>query len=105
MFFQKKGKLRKEYDDKLIVLLEKVKNEWLRQKRMVEQSVEPSQDVLCSLKIAEAKYFFLLKEAKTSSCKDGAMVKGSAEKAEPFYFICLERSINVFCEERVAESR
>ncbi|MED1407197.1 DUF2508 family protein, partial [Bacillus mycoides] len=26
MFFQKKGKLRKEYDDKLIVLLEKVKN-------------------------------------------------------------------------------
>ena len=27
MFFQKKGKLRKEYDDKLIVLLEKVKNE------------------------------------------------------------------------------
>ena len=57
MFFQKKGKLRKEYDDKLIVLLEKVKNEWLRQKRMVEQSVEPSQDVLCSLKIAEAKMY------------------------------------------------
>ncbi|MGQ0518435.1 DUF2508 family protein, partial [Bacillus sp. D-CC] len=55
---KKKGKLRKEYDDKLIVLLEKVKNEWLRQKRMVEQSVEPSQDVLCSLKIAEAKYCF-----------------------------------------------
>ena len=43
MFFQKKGKLRKEYDDKLIVLLEKVKNEWLRQKRMVEQGVEPPQ--------------------------------------------------------------
>lgn len=69
MFFQKKGKLRKEYDDKLIVLLEKVKNEWLRQKRMVEQSVEPSQDVICSLKIAEAKYFFLLKEAKRRPVK------------------------------------
>ena len=69
MFFQKKGKLRKEYDDKLIVLLEKVKNEWLRQKRMVEQSVEPSQDVLCSFKIAEAKYFFLLKEAKRRPVK------------------------------------
>ncbi|MCR6795636.1 hypothetical protein BACERE00193_00434 [Bacillus paranthracis] len=69
MFFQKKGKLRKEYDDKLIVLLEKVKNEWLRQKRMVEQSVEPSQDVLFSLKIAEAKYFFLLKEAKRRPVK------------------------------------
>ncbi|WP_242300393.1 YaaL family protein [Bacillus cereus group sp. BfR-BA-01321] len=69
MFFQKKGKLRKEYDDKLIVLLEKVKNEWLRQKRMVEQSVEPPQDVICSLKIAEAKYFFLLKEAKRRPVK------------------------------------
>ncbi|WP_242292908.1 YaaL family protein [Bacillus cereus group sp. BfR-BA-01441] len=69
MFFQKKGKLRKEYDDKLIVLLEKVKNEWLRQKRMVEQSVEPSRDVICSLKIAEAKYFFLLKEAKRRPVK------------------------------------
>ncbi|MBE5097577.1 MULTISPECIES: YaaL family protein [Bacillus cereus group] len=69
MFFQKKGKLRKEYDDKLIVLLEKVKHEWLRQKRMVEQSVEPSQDVICSLKIAEAKYFFLLKEAKRRPVK------------------------------------
>ncbi|MED2753577.1 YaaL family protein [Bacillus thuringiensis] len=69
MFFQKKGKLRKEYDDKLIVLLKKVKNEWLRQKRMVEQSVEPSQDVICSLKIAEAKYFFLLKEAKRRPVK------------------------------------
>lgn len=69
MFFQKKGKLRKEYDDKLIVLLEKVKNEWLRQKRMVEQSVEPSEDVICSLKIAEAKYFFLLKEAKRRPVK------------------------------------
>lgn len=69
MFFQKKGKLRKEYDDNLIVLLEKVKNEWLRQKRMVEQSVEPSQDVFCSLKIAEAKYFFLLKEAKRRPVK------------------------------------
>ncbi|KEK21790.1 YaaL family protein [Bacillus gaemokensis] len=69
MFFQKKGKLRKEYDDKLITSLEKVKNEWLRLKRMVEQSVEPSQDVLCSLKLAEAKYFFLLKEAKRRPVK------------------------------------
>ena len=69
MFFQKKGKLRKEYDEKQIVQLEKGKNEWLRKKRMVEQSVEPSQDVLCSLKIAEAKYFFLLKEAKRRPVK------------------------------------
>ncbi|AAS38960.1 hypothetical protein BCE_0024 [Bacillus cereus ATCC 10987] len=54
---------------------------------------------------SRGEIFLLAKRSKTSSCKDGAMVKGSAEKAEPFYFICLERSINVFCEERVAESR
>ena len=62
MFFQKKGKLRKEYDDKLIVLLEKVKNEWLRQKRMVEQSVEPSQDVLLFFENSRGEIFLLAKK-------------------------------------------
>ncbi|MEI4804519.1 YaaL family protein [Bacillus sp. NPDC077411] len=69
MFFQKKKKLRKEYDEKLIVLLEQVKTEWIRQKRIVEQSIEPSEDVLCYLKLAEAKYFYLLKEAKRRPVK------------------------------------
>ena len=64
MFFQKKGKLRKEYDDKLIVLLEKVKNEWLRQKRMVEQSVEPSQDVLLFFENSRGEIFLLAKRSK-----------------------------------------
>ncbi|SFK08157.1 MULTISPECIES: YaaL family protein [unclassified Bacillus (in: firmicutes)] len=69
MFFQKKKKLRKEYDEKLIGLLEQVKTEWIRQKRIVEQSIEPSEDVLCYLKLAEAKYFYLLKEAKRRPVK------------------------------------
>ncbi|WP_242225258.1 YaaL family protein [Bacillus cereus group sp. BfR-BA-01380] len=69
MFFWKKGNLRKEYDEKLIVLLEQVKIEWMRQERIVEQSIEPSEDVLCHLKLAEAKYFYLLKEAKRRPVK------------------------------------
>ncbi|CAM4408620.1 hypothetical protein BAMA_18570 [Bacillus manliponensis] len=69
MFFQKKGKLRKEYDEQLVATLEQVKLEWMRQRRIVEQSVEPSEDVLCHLKLAEMKYFFLLKEAKRRPVK------------------------------------
>ncbi|PGZ95259.1 hypothetical protein COE51_21260 [Bacillus pseudomycoides] len=69
MLFQKKRKLRKEYDEKLIALLEQVKVEWMRQKRIVAQSIEPSEDVLCHLKLAEVKYFYLLKEAKRRPVK------------------------------------
>ncbi|WP_369901561.1 YaaL family protein [Bacillus manliponensis] len=69
MFFQKKGKLRKEYDEQLVATLEQVKLDWMRQRRIVEQSVEPSEDVLCHLKLAEMKYFFLLKEAKRRPVK------------------------------------
>jgi hypothetical protein len=64
MFFRRKGYLRREYDEKLVNLLEELKQEWLRQKRIVEQSLEPSEEVLCHLQIAEAKYFYMLREAK-----------------------------------------
>jgi hypothetical protein len=44
--------------------MEHSKNEWLKQKRVVDHSIEPSFEVLHQLKLAEAKYFFLLKEAR-----------------------------------------
>jgi hypothetical protein len=64
MFFQRKGKLRREFNEKLLGTLEINKNEWMRQKEVVNKCVEPSEEVLSSLKIAEAKYFFLIREAK-----------------------------------------
>ncbi|MFS0865609.1 YaaL family protein [Fredinandcohnia sp. 179-A 10B2 NHS] len=64
MLFKKKGWLRNEFDDKLLSQLETTKQEWMRQKNLIEKSVEPSDDVLNELKVAETKYFFLLKEAK-----------------------------------------
>ncbi|ADP34661.1 DUF2508 domain-containing protein [Bacillus atrophaeus] len=64
MGFLRKKKLRKEFDEKLIEQLFKQKEEWGRQKRLVEKSVEPSAEVLNELKMAEAKYFFYLREAK-----------------------------------------
>jgi uncharacterized protein YktB (UPF0637 family) len=62
--FRKKGRLRKEINDSLLNILDHSKNEWLKQKRVVDSSIEPSFEVLHQLKLAEAKYFFLLKEAR-----------------------------------------
>ena len=64
MLFKKKGKLRKEYNQELFSQLEIAKKEWMRQKSLIENSVEPSDDILNELKVAETKYFFLLREAK-----------------------------------------
>lgn len=64
MFFRRKGWLRKEYNERLMKALLQLKEDWNRQKDLVEKSVEPSPEVLYDLKLAEAKYFFLLREAK-----------------------------------------
>ncbi|WP_409290904.1 YaaL family protein [Peribacillus sp. SCS-37] len=69
MFFRRKGWLRKEYDQRLINQLEELKRSWLNQKALLEKSVDPSHDIICSVKLAEAKYFYLFKEAKKRNVK------------------------------------
>ncbi|MGG3471288.1 YaaL family protein [Neobacillus pocheonensis] len=64
MFFRRKGWLRKEYDEKLLFQLNKFKELWQQEKLLLEKSFDPSDEVICQTKIAEAKYIFLLKEAK-----------------------------------------
>jgi hypothetical protein len=64
MFWRRKGWLRKEFNQKLIAQLQQYRDEWMEQKRLIEKSVEPSEKVLFDLKVAEAKYFFLIREAK-----------------------------------------
>jgi hypothetical protein len=71
MLFRRKGWLRSQYDQQLIQNLLNTKKEWNRQKQLVDKSVEPSSQVLYELKVAEAKYFFLLKEAKKRNIKIG----------------------------------
>lgn len=58
MGFLRKKTLRREFDEKLVEQLFKQKEEWNRQKKLVEKSLEPSAEVLYELKVAEAKYFF-----------------------------------------------
>lgn len=40
------------------------KNEWMSKKKMIESSIDPSEEVLYQLKLAEARYLFLLKEIR-----------------------------------------
>ncbi|MDQ0233569.1 YaaL family protein [Metabacillus malikii] len=71
MPLRRKGWLRKHYDQQLLKELLEMKKEWNRQKQLVDKSFEPSEYILYDLKVAEAKYFFLLKEAKKRNIKVG----------------------------------
>lgn len=75
MIFRRKGWLRKRFDEQLMKDLLSLKEAWSRQKNLVEKSVEPSPEVLFDLQVAEAKYFYLLREAKKRSVKAGAFEK------------------------------
>lgn len=64
MFFRRKSWLRNEFDEKLLKQLHAFKHDWQQQKSLLDKSFDPSEDVISETKLAEAKYFFLLKEAK-----------------------------------------
>lgn len=64
MFFRRKGRLREEYDDKLIQQLNNSKENWDRQSSLQEKSFDPYFEVDLQTKLARAKYLFLLREAK-----------------------------------------
>lgn len=64
MLFRRKGWLRKEYDGKLLEQLDRLKQDWLYQKELLNISVDPSDDVIMEARLAEIKYFSLFKEAK-----------------------------------------
>jgi len=64
MLFRKKGKLRNEYNEKLILTLEQLKTEWKNKSSLIEKSFDVSGEFIAEAKLAEAKYFFLFKEVK-----------------------------------------
>ncbi len=64
MFFRRKGWLRKEYDELLLLQINELKRNWLNQKALLEKCVEPTNEMVLETKMAEVKYFSLFKEAK-----------------------------------------
>lgn len=60
----RKRRIHQAVHDELLTVLERVKQEWLMRKALIEKSIDPSYELVYELKLAEAKYLFLLKEAK-----------------------------------------
>ncbi|GEQ33571.1 YaaL family protein [Marinilactibacillus psychrotolerans] len=67
--FRKKSKLRNEYDEKLFDLIKNQKALWENSKVMEEIIVEEHPKLKAERKLAQAKYFYLFKEAKVRQIK------------------------------------
>ena len=64
MLFSRKGKLKKEYDHKLVLLLKETKDDLNNAKIIEELSDDYNIEVPAQRKIAESIYFYLFKEAR-----------------------------------------
>lgn len=64
MFFSKKGKLKKKYDEMLMEQVISYKEEYAMQKKIFESAYSPSKEMEYNFMLAESKYFWVLKEAK-----------------------------------------
>ena len=64
MFFRSKGKLKKEFDDKLVHLLKETKEE-LQQAKVIEELLDDYDlELIAQRKVAESIHFYLFKEAR-----------------------------------------
>lgn len=64
MFFRSKGKLKKEFDDKLVNLMKATKED-LQQAKIIEELMDDYDlGVIAQRKTAESIHFYLFKEAR-----------------------------------------
>ena len=64
MFFRSKGKLKKEFDDKLVHLLKETKEELQQAKDIEELLDDYDLELIAQRKVAESIHFYLFKEAR-----------------------------------------
>ncbi|MEC1180720.1 YaaL family protein [Metasolibacillus meyeri] len=64
MFFSRKGKLKKEFDVKLVNLMKETKEDWHNAKLIEDLSDDLNLDVEAQRKATESVHFFLFKEAR-----------------------------------------
>lgn len=60
----KRSKLQRAVDEELLNVIFSVEDEWRNLRHIVDRSVDPLNEARYKLKLAEATYMFLLKEAK-----------------------------------------
>ena len=64
MFFRSKGKLKKEFDNKLVDLIKETKEE-LQQAKVIEELLDDYDlELIAQRKVAESIHFYLFKEAR-----------------------------------------
>jgi hypothetical protein len=64
VLFSRKGRLKKEFDEKLVSLIKETKEDWSNGKVIEELSDDFNQDIIVQRKIAESIHFYLFKEAR-----------------------------------------
>lgn len=69
MGWKKKYQLRREYDASLLLLMKKLREEWEMSKRIERSSIEKDGYLFAQTKLAEAKFFYLFKEARYRNIK------------------------------------
>lgn len=62
--FNKRKKLREQTNKRLLGAFFKAEMEWKQLKSIVENSIEPTEESRYLLSLSEARYIFLLREAK-----------------------------------------
>lgn len=62
--FNRKGKLKKEFDEKLIHLIKETKDEWNNAKTIEELLDDYDLEVIAQRKMAESIHFYLFTEAR-----------------------------------------
>ncbi len=62
--FRRKGKLKKEYDDRLRNLIIETKEDWNNAKVIEDLHDDYDLDIIAQRKIAESIHFYLFKEAR-----------------------------------------
>lgn len=64
MFFRNKGKLKKEFDDKLVHLIKETKEE-LQQAKVIEELLDDYDlELIAQRKLSESIHYYLFKEAR-----------------------------------------
>ena len=64
MLFSRKGKLKREFDEKLVSLIKDTKEDWTDAKEIEHLSKDYNLDLIAQRKIAESVHFYLFKEAR-----------------------------------------
>lgn len=64
MIFSRRGKLKREFDEKLVNLIKETKDDWNNAKVIEDLVDDYDLEVIAHRKIAESIHFYLFKEAR-----------------------------------------